>query len=729
MFNARARAGLAVLLGGLLLLIAPVAASAATRTFDGGAGTADWNTAQNWSADTLPGAADDVVIPTAKAVTLDAGAAGAARTLEIDGTGTLLVSGRALTVSSGAGAPASTLSGSGTQIALAAGGSLSLAGQTNWTSGGIDLGALGSNTLTVPSGGTLSITAGLTLSGGASSTFHIAAGGKLLSDTVFGIVSIDAPIDNDGTIGMTSGISSELRLLKGTTGTSSGAFQTQQGSTLVFGGAGATYELGAGASIAKDPLLVLGGDVRLEGAVVHVGPAATFAGDNTIFKGGTLRLDSTAVATSKTITSTSGFGGTRDGSATLNVTQAAILEGIHLGGGVTNTKGTEILGGFTIDGGAVLNIAGVASWQTGNITAGGAGTGTINVAANGYLQVYSTGTATNAGGGLLHVLANGALDNSAASGTIKLLLPVQNEGDVTVGAFTLQVSSLTQNAPGDTYLDYNRTLKGPVTLNGGTLDGAGIVDGDVQNLGATVAPGEVPGPPSTGVIRITGSYAQAAAGTLATEISGTAQGITFDELDVTGPVTLAGTLAITTGASFTPQGSDTFQILKGPRTGEFTTLTGTQTGSLTYVAQYHAGDVTLVFGTPPPATTGGTPPPVPTPPGPAAPAPAPAPAAATPPAVVKVSADSLIKLPSTRACVSRRAFRIRLSVPHGVQISRAVVAVNGKSVKVLTGARLTAPVDLRGLPKGRFSVKVTVFRKSGAPLSSTRRYRTCVAKR
>ena len=55
--------------------------------------------------------------------------------------------------------------------------------------------------------------------------------------------------------------------------------------------------------------------------------------------------------------------------------------------------------------------------------------------------------------------------------------------------------------------------------------------------------------------------------------------------------------------------------------------------------------------------------------------------------------------------------------------------VNGKRVKVLRGRRLTAPIDLRGLPKGRFRVKVTATTRSGRTLTSTRKYRTCAKKR
>ena len=122
-------------------------------------------------------------------------------------------------------------------------------------------------------------------------------------------------------------------------------------------------------------------------------------------------------------------------------------------------------------------------------------------------------------------------------------------------------------------------------------------------------------------------------------------------------------------------------------------------------------------------------PPVVTPP---APTPAPAPAAVTPPVKLapplpKVAA--VIVQPSARQCVSRRNFRIRLKQPKGLALKSATVSVNGKRVATRSGKRVTAPVDLRGLPKGRFTVKIAVTLTDGRKLTSTRRYRTCAPKR
>jgi hypothetical protein len=82
-----------------------------------------------------------------------------------------------------------------------------------------------------------------------------------------------------------------------------------------------------------------------------------------------------------------------------------------------------------------------------------------------------------------------------------------------------------------------------------------------------------------------------------------------------------------------------------------------------------------------------------------------------------------------KRCVSRRGFRIRIRVPHGKKALSAVVRVDGKRVKVVRGKRLTAPVRLRGLPKGTFKVKITVRLRGGKRISGTRKYHTCVPRR
>ena len=119
-----------------------------------------------------------------------------------------------------------------------------------------------------------------------------------------------------------------------------------------------------------------------------------------------------------------------------------------------------------------------------------------------------------------------------------------------------------------------------------------------------------------------------------------------------------------------------------------------------------------------------------------------APPAAAPPAAVVVlpprpiaarlpalKASQVFSLPSARRCVSRRRFRIRLRTPRGVSITRVVVKVNRKTVRTVRGRRITAPVNLRGLPRGRFTVSIQITTADGRRVSGQRRYRTCAQKR
>ena len=83
---------------------------------------------------------------------------------------------------------------------------------------------------------------------------------------------------------------------------------------------------------------------------------------------------------------------------------------------------------------------------------------------------------------------------------------------------------------------------------------------------------------------------------------------------------------------------------------------------------------------------------------------------------------------AARVCTSRRSFRIRVRSKRRDPVVNATVSVNGKRVKTLKGKRITAPVVLRGLPKGTFLVKITATTRKGRKISGTRRYRTCTPK-
>ena len=91
--------------------------------------------------------------------------------------------------------------------------------------------------------------------------------------------------------------------------------------------------------------------------------------------------------------------------------------------------------------------------------------------------------------------------------------------------------------------------------------------------------------------------------------------------------------------------------------------------------------------------------------------------------------NGIVNAPSNRRCVSRRNFRIRLRNPIGTQIIAAVVRVNGRRVATRRGVRTTARVDLRGLPRGRYTVSITILLDNDRTIRGKRKYRTCGKKR
>ena len=133
--------------------------------------------------------------------------------------------------------------------------------------------------------------------------------------------------------------------------------------------------------------------------------------------------------------------------------------------------------------------------------------------------------------------------------------------------------------------------------------------------------------------------------------------------------------------------------------------------------------------------------------GPAVAPPPPTPPAPPPPPAITnatITPSQAFAFPPTAGgCVSKRNFRIRLRRPSDVSYIAAKVVVNGRQVpvivakqryrtirgKILKLRRLTAQVDLRGLPKGTFRVQITAITTSLRTIRGTRTYRTCVSGR
>jgi len=102
--------------------------------------------------------------------------------------------------------------------------------------------------------------------------------------------------------------------------------------------------------------------------------------------------------------------------------------------------------------------------------------------------------------------------------------------------------------------------------------------------------------------------------------------------------------------------------------------------------------------------------------------------AGPPPAAPTTSSRSVIVLPAPK-CVSRRLFTIQLRRPRGQRITEVRVTLRGKRFRVIRGRNVRARVDLRGLPRGRWTVRIRVKTNTGRTYERKRRYVTCLIDR
>ena len=85
---------------------------------------------------------------------------------------------------------------------------------------------------------------------------------------------------------------------------------------------------------------------------------------------------------------------------------------------------------------------------------------------------------------------------------------------------------------------------------------------------------------------------------------------------------------------------------------------------------------------------------------------------------------SRIVLPKT--CTSRRKFRIKLNLPKGQRFKKITVQLRGRRLRVYRGKRaITTVIDLRGLPAGRFTLRVRAVTTKGKTYTRSRYYATC----
>ncbi len=154
-----------------------------------------------------------------------------------------------------------------------------------------------------------------------------------------------------------------------------------------------------------------------------------------------------------------------------------------------------------------------------------------------------------------------------------------NNGAITVNGGFLGVfsSGTLSNAAGSTFLQTSGSTEIDGTLNsvpavqiqGGSLFGFGTINGNVNNTGGIVEPGDNGSP---GLLTINGNYQQGSGGTMTIQLKGASPG-DFGVLDVTGLASLDGTVDFETVSGFKPVAGDDFTFLFfGSLSGNFSNI-------------------------------------------------------------------------------------------------------------------------------------------------------------
>ena len=205
---------------------------------------------------------------------------------------------------------------------------------------------------------------------------------------------------------------------------------------------------------------------------------------------------------------------------------------------------------------SVASIFGAGStWtNTGNLTVGGLGTATLNVTGGGSLSNMHAFIGTSAAP-LCIVTVEGAGSTWHSA------------GDLTIGRLGSGNSGTLILSDGGVASVDGLLVVEPT----GVIAGNGMADTSVINRG-DVRPGLLAST-SSGALHVDGSYLQSQTGRLTVRLGGTMPAAQYDQLQVTGAVTLSGTLSVVLANSFTPSAGNDFNIIDGNSiSGTFSTI-------------------------------------------------------------------------------------------------------------------------------------------------------------
>ena len=419
-------------------------------------------------------------------------------------------------------------------------------------------------------------TATLDLNGNAETIDALAGTGPI----ALGVVTLE--------IGASDGSSSYSGAISGTGGlTKSGAGTITLSGTNAYSG---TTGINAG-TLALDALNAIDADsdvsIALGAALDLNGNSHTLASlagaGNVVTGGGTLsaNADDSSTVFSGVISGNGGL--TKVGAGTLTLSGANTYSGA-----TAISAGTLQLGASdVIADDSDVNVVGILDLNGNSDTVGAlSGAGDITLGA-GTLKIGDTANTTFSG-----VISDGGGFAKAGAGTLTLSGANTYTGATTINGGTLSVTGSLANTA--------------VTVNAGaTLKGTGAITGSVTSTGGTVAPGLSPGQLSTGSVSFDSNT------TFSIELNGTVAATGYDQLVVSGTVSL-GDATLTGTVGFAPSPGTKFIIIDNDGVGD--TVSGTFGGmaegatitldGVEFAISYQGGDGNDVeLTTAPPAMT------------------------------------------------------------------------------------------------------------------------------
>ncbi len=486
------------------------------------------------------------------------------------------------------------------------------------------------NAINLNSGTLISEDGNLTIGGavaltGATNTVNVIYSDKSVSFTspITGAGGLNKT--NVGTMNMVNGSYAGATTVSGgtlaITGTNSGT-----SSVTVNGGASLVVKTGGILTTAGalTTAVATGANITVEtGATLNAGSAAIAWNPGTFKVDGALAITNALVVSTNNTATISGVGtitagsfATGNSATTVNFTNSGSMT---LGGNLTVTASTSAAfnqsagtikaagillnapaSTFAITGGrmnlGVGGIAGTGATKTINLGAGTLGA-TANWSSSAAMALTSTTTGTT-------INTADSVDSTARSITLSGALSGTNGKLNKDGDGTLVLSSLTNSYTGPTNVNKGTlVISGNISTSLLTTVAAGATITGSGTTGALTVLGDINPGNSPGILTTTGNFNLS--GTYNAELDGTTVGTGYDQIDVTGTVTLRGVLNLIT--SFTATNDDLFFLIKNDGTdaiiGTFAGLAdgasffaGTQKYQISYFGNAEAATPTFTGG-------------------------------------------------------------------------------------------------------------------------------------